>query len=229
MRLSNINKKLTFLQLRRRYMDTEEVNAALEAAPRPAAPPPRLQGSRRSAGWRHSLFKNVNCFLFNYSWPSPAATPPERRARATHARAGPDRAARRRPTVAGRGVGPQGEISGAEAKLRAALVQKDVLEREVRVLPPPPPPSRTKWTRLVHPSVLTGHVSSARSRVLRLRRLSLGLCAAVLRRLRRSASLDRLPRTSAPVAVAARRQRGQRRERMRNTGVRPKRAPEACD
>ena len=24
---------------------------------------------------------------------------------------------------------------------------------------PPPPPSRTKWTRLVHPSVLTGHVS----------------------------------------------------------------------
>ena len=141
-------------------MDTEEVNAALEAAPRPAAPPPRLQGSRRSAGWRHSLFKNVNCFLFNYSWPSPAATPPERRARATHARAGPDRAARRRPTVAGRGVGPQGEISGAEAKLRAALVQKDVLEREVRVLPPPPPslpykvdtsrPSlRTNWTRLV--------------------------------------------------------------------------------
>ena len=26
--------------------------------------------------------------------------------------------------------------------------------------PAPPPPSRTKWTRLVHPSVLTGHVSS---------------------------------------------------------------------
>ena len=26
--------------------------------------------------------------------------------------------------------------------------------------PPPPLPSRTKWTRLVHPSVLTGHVSS---------------------------------------------------------------------
>ena len=25
--------------------------------------------------------------------------------------------------------------------------------------PPPPPPSRTKWTRLVHPSVLIGHVS----------------------------------------------------------------------
>jgi hypothetical protein len=24
----------------------------------------------------------------------------------------------------------------------------------------PPPPSRTKWTRLVHPSVLIGHVSS---------------------------------------------------------------------
>ena len=26
--------------------------------------------------------------------------------------------------------------------------------------PPPPPPSRTKWTLLVHPSVLIGHVSS---------------------------------------------------------------------
>ena len=25
--------------------------------------------------------------------------------------------------------------------------------------PPPPPPSRTNWTRLVPPSVLTGHVS----------------------------------------------------------------------
>jgi len=26
--------------------------------------------------------------------------------------------------------------------------------------PPPPPPSRTDWTRLVHPLVLTGHISS---------------------------------------------------------------------
>jgi Leucine-rich repeat (LRR) protein len=24
--------------------------------------------------------------------------------------------------------------------------------------PPPPPPSRTKWTRLVPPSILTGHL-----------------------------------------------------------------------
>ena len=29
---------------------------------------------------------------------------------------------------------------------------------------PPPPPSRTTWTRLVHPSVLTGHVSSTGTR-----------------------------------------------------------------
>ena len=29
---------------------------------------------------------------------------------------------------------------------------------------PPPPPSRTKWTRLVYPSVLIGHVSSLRGR-----------------------------------------------------------------
>ena len=28
----------------------------------------------------------------------------------------------------------------------------------------PPPPSRTKWTRLVHPSVLIGHVQSGRAR-----------------------------------------------------------------
>jgi hypothetical protein len=28
--------------------------------------------------------------------------------------------------------------------------------------PPPPPPSRTKWTRLVHPSVLTGHAHADR-------------------------------------------------------------------
>jgi len=31
----------------------------------------------------------------------------------------------------------------------------------VNAPPPPSPPSRTKWTRLVHPSVLTGHVSGA--------------------------------------------------------------------
>ena len=29
---------------------------------------------------------------------------------------------------------------------------------------PPPPPSRTKLTRLVHPSVLTGHVWASRGR-----------------------------------------------------------------
>ena len=28
-------------------------------------------------------------------------------------------------------------------------------------IPSAPPPSRTKWTRLVHPFVLTGHVSSS--------------------------------------------------------------------
>ena len=33
-----------------------------------------------------------------------------------------------------------------------------------------PPPSRTKWTRLVHPSVLTGHVPTARSEKVRARR-----------------------------------------------------------
>ena len=32
---------------------------------------------------------------------------------------------------------------------------------------PPPPPSRTKWTRLVHLSVLTGHVSSRQVRAAR--------------------------------------------------------------
>ena len=45
--------------------------------------------------------------------------------------------------------------------------------RALRVLPqlrrlrgaPPPPPSRTKWTHLVHPPVLTGHVSPLRSQV----------------------------------------------------------------
>ena len=36
---------------------------------------------------------------------------------------------------------------------------------------PPPPPSRTKWTRLVHPSVLTGHVSSLAGTLYRLHKL----------------------------------------------------------
>ena len=41
-----------------------------------------------------------------------------------------------------------------------ALAQLEVVLREVGRGATPPPPSRTKWTRLVHPSVLTGHVSS---------------------------------------------------------------------
>jgi hypothetical protein len=32
-----------------------------------------------------------------------------------------------------------------------------LLQHQARPLRPPPPPSRTKWTRLVHPSVLIGH------------------------------------------------------------------------
>ena len=35
-----------------------------------------------------------------------------------------------------------------------------VAQREAAAQARPAPPSRTKWTRLVHPSVLTGHVSS---------------------------------------------------------------------
>ena len=47
-------------------------------------------------------------------------------------------------------------------ELRRAATGRDGRQR--RGLPAeaghPPPPSRTKWTRLVHPSVLTGHVSA---------------------------------------------------------------------
>jgi len=55
----------------------------------------------------------------------------------------------RRPREAGR-------------SLRAAATPaRPVRGRGTRARAPPPlPPSRTKWTRLVHPSVLIGHVSS---------------------------------------------------------------------
>jgi hypothetical protein len=43
----------------------------------------------------------------------------------------------------------------------------------VRAARPPPPPSRTKWTRLVHPSVLTGHVFPSQVRAARAQRLPL--------------------------------------------------------
>jgi hypothetical protein len=49
-----------------------------------------------------------------------------------------------------------------------------------RLRPPPPsPPSRTKWTRLVHPSVLIGHVSSTRRRARRLHIAAAGGLAEV--------------------------------------------------
>ena len=47
----------------------------------------------------------------------------------------------------------------------ASLPDWSATER-VRGAPPPPLPSRTKWTRLVHPSVLIGHVSSTCFRTL---------------------------------------------------------------
>ena len=41
-------------------------------------------------------------------------------------------------------------------------VRGAVTHRLARGQPPPPPPPGTNWTRLVPPSVLTGHVSGAR-------------------------------------------------------------------
>ena len=60
------------------------------------------------------------------------------------------------------GCGARLGRSGSGAVLPSLLVRLTVmLTRSDQVPPPPPPPpSRTKWTRLVHPSVLTGHVSS---------------------------------------------------------------------
>jgi hypothetical protein len=50
-------------------------------------------------------------------------------------------------------LGASGGDEGASEELGAAA------PADARS-PLPPPPSRTNWTRLVHPSVLTGHVSS---------------------------------------------------------------------
>jgi len=79
-----------------------------------------------------------------------AGRAPGRRRRARAGRAGGGAA--RRGGGAARGGGsrhrrrqPRGPAAGVVGGGRA---------------PPPPPPSRTKWTRLVHPSVPSGHVSS---------------------------------------------------------------------
>ena len=52
--------------------------------------------------------------------------------------------------------------SGAEASLDASGPPRTPAASSLlrHAGAPPPPPSRTKWTRLVHPSVLIGHVSS---------------------------------------------------------------------
>jgi hypothetical protein len=51
------------------------------------------------------------------------------------------------------------DISDAKPTTETLEQLAALLEAAARP-PPPSPPSRTKWTRLVHPSVLTGHVSS---------------------------------------------------------------------
>ena len=55
------------------------------------------------------------------------------------------------------GAAPTPEAYRAAAVAIKEVVDLELLRQQAR---PPPPPSRTKWTRLVHPSVLIGHVSS---------------------------------------------------------------------
>ena len=64
--------------------------------------------------------------------------------------------------------GAIGERDARVSMLQQSLDQTQPaigIARRAIVAPPPPPPSRTKWTRLVHPSVLIiGHVSSRQER-----------------------------------------------------------------
>ena len=55
-----------------------------------------------------------------------------------------------------RGAAAQAAARGREGGRAASERRATGRRRGV----PPPPPSRTKWTRLVHPSILIGHVSS---------------------------------------------------------------------
>jgi len=73
--------------------------------------------------------------------------------------------------------------------------------------PPPSPPSRTKWTRLVHPSVLIGHVLST------LRRRRMGPLLSLARS--RSLALARTGRRA--------RRRARRRAIARRRSARPRR------
>ena len=59
-----------------------------------------------------------------------------------------------------RGGGRGGTPGRGGAGLGGTLAVGDILARARPPPPPPPSSSRTKWTRLVHPSVLIGHVSS---------------------------------------------------------------------
>ena len=55
------------------------------------------------------------------------------------------------------GLAPSAEVVALD-KEREAMEQELHFLQQAR--PPPPPSSRTKWTRLIHPSVLIGHVSA---------------------------------------------------------------------
>ena len=51
-------------------------------------------------------------------------------------------------------------MAALKRELAAATTQAREARDGASAAEAPPPPSRTKWTRLVHPSVLIGHVSS---------------------------------------------------------------------
>jgi len=88
-----------------------------------------------------------------------------------------------------------------------------------------PPPSRTKWTRLVHPSVLTGHVSSLSHR----RWLSLAWTSRSATRWQRSPPPRRRPRATLRgrrgCGCTGRRSRGARTARWASGSSCPPRPP----
>ena len=88
----------------------------------------------------------------------------------------PERPQHRRACRPTRGRGRRRGEKGA-----GALPPGRVAFVHALVRPAPPPPSRTHWTRLVPPPVLTGHVSSPRSVAYAMLRLRLPLPDALAR------------------------------------------------
>jgi len=139
----------------------------MESSPSPAAPPAPLVLSARSCmhyppgqratGPVPAQLHSKPCARASRSWTCSCMLPPPLRTNWT--RRVPHPVLIGHAASLGRSAGRHPNL----VEFYGAVIEDHEFPVRPPARAPPPPPSRTKWTRLVHPSVLIGHVAGAAS------------------------------------------------------------------